>query len=48
MLKILYWKFMKKRQKKSLVSFFVNLMERDINDVFKIRFDKKIIVDDNI
>ena len=27
---------------------FVNLMERDINDVFKIRFDKKIIVDDNI
>ena len=27
---------------------FVNLMERDINDVFKIRFDKKVIVDDNI
>ena len=27
---------------------FVNLMESDINDVFKIGFDKKIIVDDNI
>ena len=27
---------------------FVNLMESNINDVFKIRFDKKVIVDDEI
>ena len=26
---------------------FVNLMESDINEVFKIRFDKKIMVDFN-
>ena len=26
---------------------FVNLMESDINEVFKIRFDKKIVVDFN-
>ena len=25
---------------------FVNLMNSNINDVFKIRFDKKIIIDD--
>ena len=27
---------------------FVNLMKSDINDVFKIRFDKKIVIDDEI
>ena len=25
---------------------FVNLMKSDINDVFKMRFDKKIVIDD--
>ena len=39
---------MKKATEEKFSFLFVNLMERDINDVFKIRFDKKIIVDDNI
>ena len=29
-------------------SLFVNLMESDINDVFKIKFEKKILVEDKI
>ena len=36
---------MKKQLKKKYSFLFVNLMESNINDVFKIRFDRKILVD---
>ena len=39
------WRFMKKATEEKYSFLFVNLMESDINDVFKIKFEKKILVD---
>ena len=36
---------MKKQLKKNTVFLFVNLMESDVNKVFMIRFERRILVD---